>query len=304
MKWYLRFRASKAAALMMFIAAIGLPAGAQTAESDTESGGNSGSIDLSASLDALEQADLYVKVSGYIETINVDIGDRVQAGDVIAVLTIPEMAPELRRAQTAIAEARAKLEKVQADANLTEVTYKRYSSLYASEPGAITEQEVDVAKAQQSVATAQVNVAKGALASTEADVERLKMLMAYATIKAPFDGVITKRYLDTGALVVAGTAGGQPVVELMRTDKLRLVFHVPEPAVPAVMPGTPARVTFDAFKTAEIVDASVTRCSGSLMPDTRTMRAEIELANSSQELKPGMFAKVKLTLHAKEVTSE
>jgi RND family efflux transporter MFP subunit len=288
---------------MIFVAAFGFAIDAQTVERAV-SAGNSASIELSASLDALEQADLYAKVSGYIETIDVDIGDRVQAGDVIAVLTIPEMAPELRRAQTDIAEARAKLEKAQADANLTEVTYKRYSSLYSSEPGAITEQEVDVAKAQQSVATAQVNVAKGALASTEAEVERLKMLMEYATIKAPFDGVITKRYLDTGALVVAGTAGGQPVVELMRTDKLRLVFHVPESAASAVEPGTHASVTIGAYKTAGLFDASVTRCSGSLMPDTRTMRAEIELPNSNRELKPGMFAKVELTLPAKESASE
>ncbi|MBI4558692.1 MAG: efflux RND transporter periplasmic adaptor subunit [Candidatus Hydrogenedentes bacterium] len=261
-------------------------------------------IELSGSIEAFEKADLYAKVSGYIEEITVDIGDEVHAGDAISRLTIPEMGPELLRAKTAIAEARAQYEKARADASLTGVTYTRYSDLYAKEPGAITKQEVDVAKAEQSVATAQVSVANASIASAEAEVARLEALMDYAIIKAPFDGVITKRYLDTGSLVVAGTGGGKPLVEIMRKDKVRLVVYVPEAAASSVKPGTPASVTIDALKGLDAMDASVTRCSGSLMPDTRSMRAEIELSNSSDTLKPGMFAKVRLKLTAKEAASE
>lgn len=228
----------------------------------------------------------------------------MHAGDAIARLTIPEMAPELLRAKTAIAEARAQYEKARADASLSEVTYTRYSDLYSKEPDAITKQEVDMAKAERAVASAQVNVAKASIASAEAEVARLETLMEYAIIKAPFDGVVTKRNLDTGALVVEGTGGGKPLVEIMRADKLRLVMYVPESAVSKVKSGTPASYTIDALKSSGPIEVSVTRCSGSLMPDTRSMRAEIDLPNADNKLKPGMFAKVHLKTDTKESASE
>jgi RND family efflux transporter MFP subunit len=278
------------------------PAGgnAQSAAAPTEIRQSSDYLEVTGSLDPLEQVELYAKVSGYVEAIHVDIGDRVRAGEKIAVLSIPEMEPELRRARTAVVEARSRLAKARADADLSQVTYERFAGLHAREPGAITLQEVEVARAQQSVSSAQVEVARSALEAAQADAERLEALMAYASIEAPFDGVITKRYVDTGALVVAGTGGGKPLVEIMRTDRLRLVLHVPESAVSSVKPGTPAIIAFDTNGEGDSIQAAITRCSGSLLPDTRTMRAEIELTNEDGKLKPGMFASVQLRLEPAE----
>lgn len=251
-------------------------------------------MELPGTLEALEQAEIYAKVSGYLDVIHVDIGDTVRAGDVIAVLSVPEMLPEMNIAEAAVEVALAIREKARADANLANITAKRYADLHSKEPGAITNQEVDTAKAGQLSAAAQVTLAQSQITSAEAEVERLKVLMTYATVRAPFDGVITKRFLDTGAMVLSGTSGGTPLVEIMRMDTLRLVTNIPEEMVTSVGKGTATSIKIDALGSTEELKGSITRIAERLMPDTRSMRAEIDLPNPGLKLKPGMFAKVRL----------
>lgn len=258
-------------------------------------------LDLTGTLEPFEKTLLYAKVSGYLKTLRVDIGDEVKEGDIIAEITVPEMAPQLTQAEAAVDAARARLDKVKADAQLATAMHKRIVNVRAKEPGAATLQDEEIARAQSKVADAQVAVMQTEVHAADAKIRELKTMMEYTIITAPYSGVITARLLDTGDLVTSGTANGKPVAEIMRQDKLRLVIYLPESAVPYVTKGHPVTIELDALAGTPM-NGVIDRCSQSLAPDTRSMRAEIHLDNPNEILLPGMFAKkvtVKYSLGSK-----
>lgn len=244
-------------------------------------------------LQPLEKVMLHAKVTGYLAELKVDVGDKVKRGDVLAVLNIPEMEPQLKLAQANIAVAKAELQRAMSQSQLKKLTYERLKELRSTAAGAVAQQDVDVAEADFATAQSDVGVSEAKVQVAEAELSRLQTLNDYATIHAPFDGTVTRRMMDAGALVVAGGASSQPIVEIMRTDKLELAFEVPERLTWFVNKDSEVQFTLEAvpFKTFK---AKVTRLSGSLRPETRAMEAEVEINNAEGRLGPGMYAEVRL----------
>jgi len=252
-------------------------------------------VELPGSFEPYERALLYAKVTGYVGRVRVDIGDRVAQGTVLVELDVPEMKPELGRAKAGVVAAQAVLQKARAQAEQQRITHQRLSRLQASEPLAVTQQDVDMAAADLQVAEATVQSAQAEISVARAEIKKLEALMAYAVIRAPFDGVVAQRLVDRGALVVSGADGGDPVLEVAREDRLRLVLAVPESIVPQTRAGVLAEITVDALP-GRTFGGTVSRCAGSLTQDTRTMRAEIDMHDHGGLLRPGMYATVRLQL--------
>ncbi|MBI1805331.1 MAG: efflux RND transporter periplasmic adaptor subunit [Ignavibacteriae bacterium] len=220
-----------------------------------------------------QQATLYSKVAGYLKEIRVDKGDWVKQGDVLAVIDDRETEKEYERAV--------------ADFHLQEITYNRLQEALPKTPDLVSKQDVDVAEAKYE--------------SAKAAMERLKVLVDYATIRAPFAGVITQRWVDPGAMIQAAnmSMNAMAIVKIASMDKLRIRVDVPESEVLLVKVGTKAKVSVRELPGHEF-EGTVARFGVALEQSTRTMQAEIDLANSKHTLRPGMFAQVTLHFLAEE----
>ncbi len=259
--------------------------------------------------------DLHAKVAGYLKQITVDVGDRVQAGQLIATIEVPEINDDLvkaeaetRRGDAEIERARGELDRAQASQSLVELSYKRLVGVNKTEPGLVAQQEIDEALARKRTADAQVAAARAALASSErqvdvskANVQRSKTMVDYARIVAPFSGIITKRFADPGAMIQAGTASqsqAMPVVRLAQIDRVRTVIPVPESIVPLVRVGAAVQIRVNSL--GKTFSATVSRYTSDVATSTRTMDAEIDLSNPGLQLRPGMYADVVLTLEKRD----
>lgn len=252
-------------------------------------------ITLPGSLVAFEEATLYGKVSGYLRTIRVDKGDRVRQGQTLAIIEVPEMVKEVAQAEAAYREALASLNRVKAQAKLQAATLARYQEVHSQDPDAISKQELDEYQSRSDVAEAEVELTGAKVSTARANHERLIALSRYSVITAPFDGVVTARFVDSGALIQATTSSNQPVVTVQDLDTIRVYVSVPEVDVPMIHKGTPASMTTAAHPGKEFT-ASVTRYAEALDPATRTMKTEIDVPNSRHLLRPGMYADVTLVL--------
>jgi RND family efflux transporter MFP subunit len=269
------------------------------------------SVKLSGEFRAFQQIDVHAKVAGYIRVIYVDVGDQVKEGQVLAILEVPELNAEvtgakadIRRSQDAIRRAQSEIERSQSSYRAYHAAYTRLKQASEARPGLIAEQELDDSLAKDQETQAQVDSSRAALAeaqnqlsSAEAVLERLNAMEAYSHITAPFAGVVTKRYADTGSLIQAGTTSetqSMPVVQLAEWSKLRLVVPVPESAVPQLRLGTVVSVHVSALN--RDFEGEVARFADSLNEETRTMHTEIDVKNPQGTLKEGMYAEVKLVL--------
>ncbi|HEV2134639.1 MAG TPA: efflux RND transporter periplasmic adaptor subunit [Terracidiphilus sp.] len=266
-------------------------------------------LDVAGELIPYQQVELHAKVSGYIKHIYVDIGDRVHAGEDLADLEIPELVAQVdaakagvQRAQQDVLRAKSAVARDQAMHAALHSEYIRLKQA-ASQPGLIAQQELDDALAKDSSAEAQIEAAKAnlsamqqALSVAKADSEHYSALADYSHILAPFNGVVSWRYSDTGALVQAGTssAGAQPVVKLDETDILRLRLPVPSELAPFVNDGDTAQIKIE--DTGQKLTGKVVRTTGSLDLSTRTLQVEIDLKNPGDKLLPGMYADVTLNV--------
>jgi len=253
-------------------------------------------IQLAGSFEPFEHAELHAKVTGYLEEVRVDIGSRVQRGELLARVAMPEMEAELLRARAEIPAARARLDRARAQAELASVTADRLEGLQALEPGAVMEQDVDVARAERRVATSRVAVARADHERAKARLDEFEALARYAEIRAPFAGVVTRRHLHPGALVVSGVESEtRPVVSLARTDRLRLVLPVPERLSTACSVGLELAFQLDPYPD-RTFSTRVARLAGALDPESRNMRVEADVPNAEGQFLPGMYARVELDL--------
>lgn len=252
--------------------------------------------------------ELHAKVAGYIRQISVDIGDRVRAGQVLATLDNPELAAQVVGADASVAQsqdqiARAKSEVIRAEANREALhsAAERLKQAFDARPGLIAQQELDDAMARDRVASAQVDSAKSSLNAVQqqlgvsrADRTRYGAVAGYSRITAPFSGVVTWRYADTGALIQAGTtnSSSMPVVKIAQVDTLRLRIPVPESLAAFVHVGDTAQVHVQAL--AMRFSAKVSRKTYALDPSTRSEQVEIDVKNPDGKLAPGMYAEVSL----------
>lgn len=269
-------------------------------------------LTLSGEFRPYQQVDVHAKVAGYIKQIFVDVGDHVKAGQVLAILEVPELSAQvagakadIQRYQDGIQRARSEIRRAESNHSSYHAAYTRLKQASQSRPGLIAEQELDDSQAKDQETQAQIESAQAALsesqsqlAAAQADLERLSALEAYSHITAPFAGVITKRYADTGALIQAGTASetqSMPVVQLAEWSRLRLVVPVPESAVAQLQPGSSVQVRVSAVN--RTFEGHVSRFADSLNEETRTMHTEIDVENPDGTLKDGMYAEAKIVLN-------
>ncbi len=259
-----------------------------------------------------EQVTLYAKVTGYLKSIKVDIGDRVRRGDVLAEIDVPEMAASIEekraavvRAEAQVEQAKASISQYQAELEFRRASHRRLSAIRERDAGVLPQQQVDqalaglgVAESKLNTAQADVKVAEAAVASASAALATMSRLADYTRIVAPMSGVVTERFVDPGALLQAASSSrtqAAPLVSLARVDRVRVVVDIPEPSTPFVQRGTTASI-MSAGLPAEGVSARVARTGTVLNPGTRTMRVEFDLDNRGLRLRPGMTASVTLDL--------
>lgn len=295
-------------------------------------------LNLPATLRADEVVDLFAKTSGYVEMIDVDIGSRVKKGDLLVQISVPEMVDELRQFEAIVRAKTAKVRALQAKSvqaqrmvETAETEVRRYAAEHALEQislkrkrelrdgNAIPEQALDEAVSAHAITEAQLQIAHarvaGAIAekqAVDADVDvaqadmmvvqanlaRLKTLMEYASIRAPFDGVITVRGVDHGAFVRSAEEGTTTsLLRIAKMDRIRVVIEIPEIDAPFVKAGTAVDINIKALRQKPFT-GSVSRTAHALKPATRTMRAEVDIDNTEGKYAPGMYALVVVELES------
>jgi len=272
-------------------------------------------ITLSSELVPFQEIDVYAKESGFVKNLYVDYGSQVHAGQLMAVLEIPELEAQLQVDQSSIknamdevSRAEHQLKRYQAMYTALHLEYTRLNGVFESQPGLVAQQEVDNAQGKDLAAASEVDAAESSLQAAQSellvDKSRLihdQALFAYASITAPFSGVITQRYANQGALMQAGTSSStqaMPLVRLSQDDLFRLVIPVPESSVRYIRIGEPVEVRVPALNRS--FPGKVARFSVDVQEDTRTMHTEVDVSNPGRLLMPGMYAETTLTLEAKD----
>lgn len=258
-------------------------------------------VSLTAEFRPYQEVEIHAKVAGYVQQINVDVGDHVKTGDVLAVLEIPELEEDLRKADAAVLTAGQEVKSAEAAFEETNQISTRLQAAAKEESGLIAQQDLDTALARNRANEANLQAAKQRVVEAQANADRMRTLLSYSKITAPFDGVVTKRYADTGALIQAGTASStqsMPLVSLAELKRLRLDFPVPESAVAEVHLGD--QVEVDVVSLGQTFSAKVSRFSQKVDSSTRTMLAEADVQNADFRYTPGMYATVRLTLADKK----
>ncbi|HWB97304.1 MAG TPA: efflux RND transporter periplasmic adaptor subunit [Bryobacteraceae bacterium] len=274
---------------------------------------------LTAEFRPYQEVDVMAKVAGYVKQIRVDIGDRVRQGEPLATLEVPEMtddlakaAASLQRNEAEVRRARQELIRARSAHDIAHLTYQRLAEVMKNRPGLIAQQEIDDSHSRDLVAEAQVAAAQGVVAAAEEQVKvskaeqsRTRTLFNYTTVSAPFAGVITKRYADTGSMIQAGTASqtqAMPLVRLSQNTLLRLILPVPESEVSRIRIGSSVDVRVPSLK--HSFPGKVVRFADKVQLATRTMDTEVDVPNPDYVLIPGMYAEVDLVLdHSSNVLS-
>ncbi len=272
-------------------------------------------ITLSSELVPFQEIDVYAKESGYVKKLLVDYGTHVKAGQVMAVLEIPELEAqlqeddaEIKNASNQVVRAQHELARYQAQYKALHLQYTRLSGVFQSQPGIVAQQEVDDAQGKDLAASSQVDAGQAALESAQSQraVANAKLahdqtLYDYSKITAPFSGVVTQRYANLGTLVQAGTTSSTqaiPIVKLSQDDLFRLVIPVPESYVPFIRVGDRVSVRVPSLN--RTFPGKVSRFSVDVREDTRTMHTEVDVRNPDHLLVPGLYADADLTLEHKE----
>jgi RND family efflux transporter MFP subunit len=306
---------------------IGWRHGRTEAEEEESSAGNSGevtagvvrvqrgtiaqSLTIAGAFKPFQDVDVHAKVAGYIKKIYVDVGSRVNSGQTLAILEVPELAAELAGADAAVRRSRQEISRAQGDVERAKSAHvavhamcQRLQQAAEQKAGLVAQQELDNARAkdlegeaQVSSAEAALNAAQQALEVAEANAKQYAALSDYTRIVAPFTGVVTVRYADTGSLIAAGTASSTqstPVVRIAQISVLRLVLPIPESVAGEIRLGDPVKVHVQALN--QDIVGKVSRSAQSLDVQTRTMETEIDFENSNGKLLPGMYAETVLEL--------
>jgi membrane fusion protein (multidrug efflux system) len=232
------------------------------------------SITLPGNVKAYQQSTLYAKVAGYLKAIPVDKGDTVKEGDLLADIEVPELIADLAKFKT--------------EAEVAKLDFERMVEAQKKAPDLVVPQTVDNARGKHEVA--------------RANLDRIEKLLGFAKITAPFSGVITMRYVDPGAFIPAATSGSAAhtaaILTLMDFSKVRIQVAVPEPEVPLAAKGQPIAVIVEELP-GRTFRGEVTRIAFAVDEASKTMLVEAELPNPKWELRPGMFAQVRIGVEKK-----
>lgn len=263
---------------------------------------------LPGSIQAFTDAPIYARSNGYVRKWYFDIGARVKAGQVLAEIDTPELDQQVlqgkgsvQQAQSAVEQAMANLDQGRANLSIAKLTASRWKELAAS--GVVSRQDNDQYQAQYQAQLANVQalekavaVARNNLTALEGNLGSLEQMQRYETVKAPFDGVITARNTDVGALVNAGNGGpAQELFHMAVIGKLRVFVNVPQEYSQSAVPGVPAYLTLPEFPGRKFA-GQLARTAESMDANTRTLLTEFDLENPNGALKPGAYAEVHLKL--------
>jgi RND family efflux transporter MFP subunit len=270
-------------------------------------------LTVSSELVPFQEIDVYAKEAGYVKQLNVDYGSHVRAGEVMAVLEIPELEAQLQQDEAAIkargnevTRAKNDVGRAQAQHDVLHLQYTRLAGVAKTKPGLVAQQEVDDLQSRDIASEASVDAAAGSLEAAQSEVTEAQAKLAhdralydYSKITAPFDGVVTQRYANLGALMQAGTSSTQatPLVRLSQENLFRLVIPVPESYVGSIRINDPVEVKVPALN--DTVLGKVARTSIDVNSDTRTMHTEVDVPNKNGKLVPGLYAEAILTLNQK-----
>jgi RND family efflux transporter MFP subunit len=253
-------------------------------------------VTLPATTAAFASANIYARATGYIDKRNVDIGDRVKAGDLLAQLAVPELDYQISQNEATLDQLKSALEQAEANLKLAQVTWGRDDPLVSK--GWVTQQQgtvdVQTVKAQE----AAVAVARHNASAQESLVKQLRQQRDYALVVAPFDGVITQRNVDVGSLVQGNATSGTFMFEIMQENVIRVWVYVPQDAAFGVAPGIDAVVRVPELPNREF-SGNVTRIATALQSGTRTLLTEIDIPNPDGALPPGIYCTAELKIPRK-----
>jgi RND family efflux transporter MFP subunit len=253
-------------------------------------------VTLPGTTSAFTEANIFARASGYIDKRNVDIGDRVKNGQLLAQITAPELDHQIANAEATLKQTEATLRQNQANADLANVTWQRDKPLV--EKGWVTPQQGDSDRLGLQAQQATIGVAQSNVAAQQAQISVLRQQKDYQSVVAPFDGVITQRNIDVGTLVQADATSGTFMFTIMQDNVIRTLVYVPQDQAFGLEPGVEAVV-----RVPEIPDrgfpGKVTRIADALQPDTRTLLTEIDVPNPDGALDPGIYCTVELHIPRK-----
>jgi RND family efflux transporter MFP subunit len=251
------------------------------------------SVSLPATTTAFEAANILARTSGYIEKRDADIGDQVKAGTLLAQITAPELDHQISQAQATLAQDQANLHQIEASRELARVTNARDSNLVKQ--GWLTLQQGDNDRLTLAAQEAAVGVAQSNIAAQQAQIRVLGQEKAYQRVVAPFDGVVTQRYIDNGSLVQSGST---LMFTMMHSDVIRVQLYVPQDEAYGVEPGVDAVVHVPEIPNRNF-PGKVTRIARALQPGSRTLLTEIDVPNPDGALSPGIYCIVDLHIPRK-----
>jgi RND family efflux transporter MFP subunit len=234
---------------------------------------------LPGSVQAFVEAPIFARTSGYLRSWYTDIGETVKKGQLMAEIETPEVDQQLRQSVADLATAHA-------NAELAQTTDVRWKGLLANQ--AVSQQDADTRAGQAAASKAQAS-------SAQANVGRLRELESFKRIVAPFDGVVTARNTDIGALIAAGQTSGSALFRVADTQKLRIYVDVPEPYAAKAQPGINVQLRFNEHPGKDY-PATLVRTARALDPTLRTLRVELQVDNSQGELFPGAYAEAHFKL--------
>jgi RND family efflux transporter MFP subunit len=254
-------------------------------------------INLPAQVTPYESVDVYPKVTGFIDSIVVDRGSRVKAGEVIAKLSAPELVAQRSQAEATLHGAEAQLAASRAKLASDRGTYLHLEAA-SKTAGVVAGNDLHVAEQSASADDAQVEAAQNSVQAARDALRGTEQLESYLEIRAPFDGVVTQRNLHPGALVgpSSGTAGSQPIVQIENIARLRVVVPVPEAYAAGVREGQQVTFTVPTFPD-RAFHAPIARISHDINQNTRTMQVELDFRNEEAQIAPGAFASVDWFIH-------
>jgi RND family efflux transporter MFP subunit len=241
------------------------------------------------------QSPLYARVDGYVKQWIPNFGDRVKAGDLLATIETPELDQQLVAAKAKTTASDAQVKVAESNVSIAKLTYDRWKNAL---PGEVSDQEREQKKADFDAANARLAAARAQALLDQADVSRYTAMEGFRELRAPYDGIITKRLCDIGNLVTAGSSGNtSPLYMMAQYDKeIRVLVDVPQKAAVDMVPGLRAQVTSDQYG-GRVFQGKVARSAMYIDPQTRTMQVEVDIPNTDLALVPGMYVQVTFDLN-------
>ncbi len=247
-------------------------------------------VPLPGSMEAILETGIWARTDGYLNARFVDIGDRVNKGQLLADIDTPEVDQQLMQAIATMSQDKANVVKFEADLALARTTLQRY---VAAGPGTVSKQQIDERTSAVTDAEKVVDAARATVNADEANVHRLLELQSFQKVYAPFDGVITVRNVDPGSLISAGsTSGTRELFRLAQVDVLRIFVYVPQSYAPDIKAGQSADVSVRELP-GRVFQGTVTRTAGAIDPTSRTLLTEVQVRNPEGLLLSGSYATVR-----------